>query len=142
MSRRTTTSALQAVLAGEHAAVYGYGVVGAHLTGAAQRRAQSAYDVHRVSRDRLEALLRGRKVEPVAAFPSYALPRPVSTAKDAIVLATLLEERMAAVWADAVAELTSDLRALAVRGLGDSAVRAARWRGGSVPFPGLPERAS
>jgi hypothetical protein len=65
----------------------------------------------------------------------------VTSEHDAVVLATLLEERMAAIWADAVAELRGGLRTLAVRNLSDCAVRAALWRRGSVPFPGLPERA-
>jgi hypothetical protein len=56
------------------------------------------------------------------------------------VLATLLEERLAAVWADAVLALEGDLRDLGVAGLRDAAVAAALWRGGSVPFPGLAER--
>ena len=34
MSRGTATGALQSVLAGEHATIYGYGVAGARLTGA------------------------------------------------------------------------------------------------------------
>jgi S-adenosylhomocysteine hydrolase len=140
VSRRTTVRALQSALAGEHAVIYGYGVAGARLAGSARRSAQSAYDAHRRSRDELESLLRGRRAEPVAASATYTLPRPVTTARDAHVLAALLEERLAAVWADAVVALSGDLRALASRGLRDAAVRAARWRGGSVPFPGLPER--
>jgi hypothetical protein len=64
----------------------------------------------------------------------------VVTADDAGTLLTLLEERLAAVWADAVADLADDLRRQAVEGLAEAAVAAARWRGGSVPFPGLPER--
>ncbi len=47
-------------------------------------------------------------------------------------------------WADAVADLADpadrDLRREAAVGLAEAAVAAARWRGGSVPFPGLPER--
>jgi hypothetical protein len=142
MSRRTTTRALQSVLAGEHATVYGYGVAGARLTGARRDRALSAYDVHRANRDELETLIRARGAQPVAAAASYTLPSTVASADDAVVLATLLEERLAAVWADAVAATGGELRAFAVRGLRDAAVRAAQWRGGSVPFPGLPERAS
>src|SRR6185295_16208321 len=55
MSRSTTTRALQSVLAAEHATVYGYGVAGARLTGAARNRALAAYDHHRASRDEVEA---------------------------------------------------------------------------------------
>jgi hypothetical protein len=141
-TRGTATRALQSVLAGEHATIYGYGVAGAQLTGAARSRALSAYNSHRARRDELEALIRARGAQPVAASASYDLPSPVTTADEAVVLATQLEERLAAVWADAVAALSGDLRALAVRGLSEAALSAARWRGGSVPFPGLPERAS
>jgi hypothetical protein len=141
MSRRTTTTALQSVLAGEHATVYGYGVAGAQLTGIARRRALAAYDSHRRRRDELAALIVARGDQPVAAASSYTLPAAVTSADDAVVLTTLLEERLAAVWADAVGALTGSLRALAIDGLRDAAVRAAAWRGGSVPFPGLPERA-
>jgi hypothetical protein len=142
MSRSTTTRALQSVLAAEHATVYGYGVAGARLAGAARTRATTAYDHHRASRDQVEALIIARHAQPVAAASSYALPSPVTSAADAVALATLLEERLAAVWADAVAATGGDLRAFAVRGLRDAAVSAATWRGGSVAFPGLPERAS
>jgi hypothetical protein len=142
MSRGTTTRALQSVLAAEHATIYGYGVAGARLTGAARRRAVAAYDGHRTRRDELVALIVSRGDQPVTAASSYTLPAAVRSADDAVLLATLLEERLAAVWADAVGALSGKLRALAIGGLRDAAVRAAMWRGGSVPFPGLPERAS
>jgi Domain of unknown function (DUF4439) len=142
MSRATATQALQAVLAGEHATIYGYGVAGARLTGGARNRALADYDRHRARRDELEGLIRSRGEQPVAAAASYVLPAPVTSAHDAGVLATLLEERLAALWADAVAALSGSLRTVAVSGLRDAAVQAARWRGASIAFPGLPERAS
>jgi hypothetical protein len=132
---------LQAALAAEHAVVFGYGVAGARLSGAARRRAQRGYDAHRARRDELAALLVERAAEPEPPAASYALPRPVEDARDAVELLTLLEERLAAVWADAVLELRGDLRGLATGGLRDAAVAAALWRRGSVPFPGLAERA-
>ena len=120
---RRQSAVLQRVLAAEHAVVYGYGVAGA----------------------RLEGQLAGLGVSPVPPAASYALPTPVTTAEEARTLVTLLEERLAAVWADAVADLAHpadrDLRGEAAGGLAEAAVAAARWRGGSVPFPGLPERA-
>lgn len=131
---------LQEALAGEHAVVYGYGVVGAHVTGSARRRAERDRDAHRAGRDEVEGLIEARGGRPEAPAATYALPLPVDSAQDARMLATLLEERLAAVWADAVLGLDGDLRALAVDGLRDAAVRAAAWRGGSVPFPGLAER--
>lgn len=139
--RRHDTAALRDALAAEHAVVYGYGVAGARLSGTARRRAERLVDRHRASRDELVSIVRDRGGDPVAAAPTYALPFPVRTAEQARALATLLEERLAAVWADAVADLTGDLRRLAVDRMTEAAVAAARWRGGSVPFPGLPERA-
>ena len=132
--------ALQTALAGEHAAIYGYGVVGAQLRGRPRARAEAAYAVHRARRDQLRGLLVERGATPVVAAAAYELPRPVESAGDATLLATELEERLAAVWVDAVGNLGGDLRELAARVLQDAAVRAAGWRGGSVPFPGLPER--
>jgi hypothetical protein len=61
----------------------------------------------------------------------------VEDAADATLLATELEERLGAVWLDAVGALEGELRELAGRVVQDVAVRAADWRGGSVPFPGL-----
>ena len=141
MTRQQDDAVLQQVLAGEHATVYGYGVAGARLSGASRARALRGWTAHRRQRDRLEGLLSGRGVQPVPPAAAYALPGPVRTGAQARTLIVLLEERLAAVWADAVAELGGDLREAAVRALADAAVAAARWRGGSVPFPGLPERA-
>ncbi len=141
MTRASDREVLQTVLAAEHAVVYGYGVAGAWLHGPAGDRADRAWTAHRARRDDLVARVAGLGGSPVPPEASYALPFPVDTAADARTLATLLEERLAATWADAVAGLTGDLRAYAVDGLADAAVAAARWRGGSVPFPGLPERA-
>lgn len=140
MTGRDEVAVLQEVLAAEHAVVYGYGVAGARLTGGPRLRAQQAWNGHRARRDELAGLVTGLGGEPEPTAATYSLPGPVESAGDARSLAVLLEERLAAVWADAVAGLDGDLRALAVRGLSDAAVAAARWRGSSVAFPGLPER--
>jgi len=138
--RRRDRATLQRVLAAEHAVVFGYGVAGARLTGSDQLRAERLRDDHRASRDSLGGLVTGLGGVPEPPAATYALPSPVVTPQDARVLATLLEERLAAVWADAVVDLDGDLRSVAVDGLRSAAVRAARWRAGSVPFPGLAER--
>jgi hypothetical protein len=141
---RRQSSVLQRVLAAEHAVVYGYGVAGARLTGTDRSRAVRGWTAHRARRDRLEATVAGLGVTPQPPAAAYALPAPVHTAAEARSLLTLLEERLAAVWADAVADLDGrtdrDLRRDAAGGVAEAAVTAARWRGGSVPFPGLPER--
>jgi hypothetical protein len=132
--------ALQRALAAEHAAVYAYGVVGALAGDEARRDAMAAIDAHRARRDRLRVLIADRAATPVAAEPFYDLPEAVQTPEDARMLATTVEERLAAVWADVVAAVEPALREFAVLALQEAAVRAARWRGGSIPWPGLPER--
>jgi hypothetical protein len=132
---------LQDALAAEHAVVYGYGVAGARLVGPARDRALRAYDRHRAQRDELVRVVEDRGGTPVPPAAAYALPHSVENARDALELLTLLEERLAAVWADAVPELHGDLQHRAAEGLREAAVAAALWRRGSVPFPGLPERA-
>ncbi len=139
---RDAVVALQEVLAAEHAVIYGYGVAGARMTGGPRRRTQQAWNRHRARRDELAGLLTGLGGDPDPTAATYDLPAPVESAGDARELAILLEERLAAVWADAVTGLDGELRDVAVRGLGEAAVAAAAWRGGSVAFPGLPERAA
>ncbi len=140
MSRAGDRRALQTLLGAEHAAVYGYGVAGARLAGPARERAERVWAAHRSRRDELAGMVAdlGGTPEPPAA--SYALPFAVGSPDDARTLVTLVEERLAAIWADAVAAMAGELRTFAAQGLTDAATAAARWRGGSVPFPGLPER--
>ncbi|MFF4653466.1 ferritin-like domain-containing protein [Streptomyces sp. NPDC001380] len=136
---------MQAALAAEHAAVYGYGVVGAHLTGARLAAARAAYDAHRALRDTLHREIAARRGTPAAAAAGYELPFPVTGPASAVRLAVLLEERLAAVHADLVAAARGPLRRTAADALCGAAVRAARWRGPAAPgpaFPGLPERAA
>ncbi|WP_143672948.1 DUF4439 domain-containing protein, partial [Streptomyces sp. b94] len=46
-------TAVQSALAAEHAAVYGYGVLGGRLDGKRRAEARAAYDAHRARRDAL-----------------------------------------------------------------------------------------
>lgn len=133
-------SALQTALGNEYAAVYGYGVLAVRLAGTQRNAAQNAYDTHRARRDVLIGFIEAQGDKPVAAAPAYALPFPVSTAADAARLATQLEERLGASYADVVQSSSGDVRRSGVEWLTDAAVRAVRWRGTSVAFPGLPER--
>lgn len=133
-------SALQTALGNEHAAVYGYGVLAVHLVGAQRDAATNAYNTHRARRDILIGLIEAQGDKPVAAAPAYAIPFPVSSAADAMRLATQLEERLGNSYADIVQSSSGDTRRTGLEWLTDAAVRAVRWRGNSVAFPGLPER--
>ena len=145
LDQASENSALGEALAAEHAAVWGYGVVGAALTGAAQNTAATSEAAHRDARDQVTALLAGRDAEVVGAEGAYALPFPVLSAVDAAALAATIEDGVAAAWVrvlDQAAERTT--RELAVGVLGAAEVRAVGWRttAGQSPatraLPGLP----
>ncbi|GGZ39490.1 ferritin-like domain-containing protein [Streptomyces poonensis] len=134
--------ALQAALAAEHAAVYGYGVVGGRIGDSRRVDAHAGYDAHRARRDELARAVRDLGGSPVAADAAYTLPFTVEDSGSAVRLATELEERVAAVYSDLVRASEGDRRRAAAEALREAAVRAVRWRDGSVAFPGLAERAA
>ncbi|MDI3420790.1 ferritin-like domain-containing protein [Streptomyces luteolus] len=132
--------AYQAALRAEHAAVYGYGVVGGRIREGRRDEARSAYDGHRARRDELRRTVRDLGGTPVQAEAAYALPFPVPDSPAAARLAAQLEDRVAGVYADVVRATEGERRRAAADALREAAVRAVRWRGGSVAFPGLAER--
>ncbi|MBI3689056.1 MAG: ferritin-like domain-containing protein [Actinobacteria bacterium] len=143
MSNPDPLDALQRTLAAEHAAVWGYGMVGAVLVGQQRAAARAADTAHRDQRDLLADLVRARGARPRTAEPAYEVPFPVRSAADGELLAGQLEDRTAAAWHYLVgAADTADLRRTAVAGLTAAAVRATRWRwivtpdNPTVPFPG------
>ncbi|MER6034474.1 MULTISPECIES: ferritin-like domain-containing protein [unclassified Streptomyces] len=138
--RPAELTALQAALAAEHAAVYGYGVVGGLVGDKRLKQARAAYDAHRASRDALVREVRELGGEPVAASAAYALPFQVADSAAAVRLAADLEERVAGVYSDLVRATTGQRRGAAAGSLREAAVRAVRWSGESVAFPGLAER--
>jgi Domain of unknown function (DUF4439) len=144
---RTETTALRDALAAEHAAVWGYGVVGAALAPDERQPAADSEAAHRDVRDRLVALLDERKADPVPAQGAYALPFPVLSAVDAAKLAVVLEDGVASAWVHVLGgAVDRDIRQLAVDTLSATEVRAVVWRtlAGSTPvtsaFPGLPQQ--
>jgi hypothetical protein len=138
----TALDAVQQCLAAEHAAVYGYGVVGgvlAGIAGAADLRtyAQDCYDAHRARRDALTAVLTRNGQTPVAAHPAYRVPEPVVGSSGCRALARQIERRSAAVYAFAVSKTSNGSRAMAVDALTDCALRETGWGAGPRAFPGV-----
>ena len=139
-----TVEALSAALSAEHAAVYGYGVVGAHLDPATRPAAADAENVHRNRRDALILRLTNEKANPPAAAAAYALPFPVTDRASALRLAVALEAGAAVAWRQALGGTTGDDRKMALDALTDCALRATQWRvtagitPATVPFPGTP----
>jgi hypothetical protein len=137
----TSDDRLAAALAAEHAAIFAYGMVGAHL-GASAQLAHDAEQAHRVRRDALIALLTSHDVTPPAAQAVYALPFQVTGTAAACRLAWTIEDRCAAIWREALPDTGGDERKLALSALVDCAVRATTFRktAGAAPlttsFPG------
>jgi len=132
-----TIRALQSALAAEHAAVYGYGVVGAYLTRSSRATATADWVAHQNARDELEAMLRSSGAQPGPAAVAYQLPIRVRTPGEAVSLAVILEDRIATAYLGLVALSAPALQELGALQVRASALRAAFWRGSTVAFPGL-----
>jgi len=133
----TQIEALQAALAGEHAALYGVGVAGGKLSGAKFRVATDTFDRHRDARDQLSALITSAGETPVAAEPAYDLPSPVTNAAGAVALVLGIERRLAAVYGDLVeAAEQPAVRQLAIDQLLATASAQVVWGGAPIALPG------
>lgn len=129
-------AALQAALAGEHAALYAYGVVGARSSGSDADLAAAAYVRHRARRDALVAMLTEAGERPAAPEVAYDLPFATDGRAPLRRLAALVEGRCAALYA-ALVQHSPAGRAFAARGLVDCATTQLGWGGPPEPFPGL-----
>ncbi|MFG2086631.1 MULTISPECIES: ferritin-like domain-containing protein [unclassified Spirillospora] len=141
---KSGAEAVRTALAAEHAAVYGYGVLGAQLRGSLRQTAKSVWDAHRAQRAELISILTG---EPVAAAAVYELPVKVTSARGAARLAAALEDDLVPAYVGLAGVSSPDLRAFAADSAQRAAARSAAWRskaGAGPPsdaFPGLPPSA-
>ena len=131
-------SALQAALAAEQAAAYGYGVVGSHLSGPQAESATADWVAHQAAADKLDGLLAAGGASGTPAGVAYQLPGEVHTAAQATALAATLEDQVTSAYLGLVARGSRDLRMLGAQEARAAALRAAGWRGKTVAFPGLP----
>jgi hypothetical protein len=137
MAGITAVSVLRAALAAEDAAVYGYGVAGAHLSGSRQAAAQQDWEGHNKARDTLAAMIYALGAQPVAAQAFYSLPFPVHDGTSAMALAAYLEDGVTRAYLAIVAVSDQRLRDFGALAMQSSAERAAYWRGSTQAFPGL-----
>ena len=129
--------ALQAALAAENAAIFGYGVVGAHLTGSSQTAAGQDWTGHNQARDTLTAMISGLGAAPAAAQAAYRLPFRVHDTASAMKLAAYLEDGVTQAYLGLVAVSDQHLRRYGALAMQQAARRAAFWRGTTQAFPGL-----
>ena len=133
--------ALGSLLAAEHAAVYGYGVLGARLDDQTRTVARAAFDRHRTQRNALQVLMQSRGLATPGPSPSYDVA--VADRLEALRLAIRIETGLAVRWRDLIGvTLDAALRRPALDALTACAVSGTRWRQlASVlpltePFPG------
>jgi hypothetical protein len=129
--------ALQAALAAEDAAIFGYGVVGAHLSGNRKSAAEQDWTGHNEARDTLTEMIAALGASPVAAQAFYQLPFEVHDAASAAELAAYLEDGVTRAYLGIVAVSDQRLRTFGALAMQSSAGRAAFWRGTTQAFPGL-----
>jgi ferritin-like protein len=135
---------LAAALAAEEAAIYAYGVIGVHLTGADTAEARADEQAHRDRRDYLVSRMDQLKASAPPAPAGYQLPFAVTDRASALKLAIRVEDGVAQAWRPVLATTEGADRATALSAMTDAAVRATRWRrlaGVSpltLPFPGRP----
>jgi hypothetical protein len=136
----TLVQALQAALAIEQQVVYGYGVLGAQLSGTAKTFAADCLTAHMTHRDAIGALVTAAGAVPGAAAPAYQLPFRVVHAASARRLAIRLEQASAGATWDLISSSStaSAARTEAVGWLTDAAVRLEHW-GAELALPGQPD---
>ena len=132
-----TVPALQAALAAENAAIFGYGVAGAHLTGSGLAAAEQDWTRHNEARDTLAAMIRRLGAAPAATRAFYQLPFRVHDAASAMALAAYLEDGVTKAYLGLVAVRDQRLRRFGALAMQGTAQRAAFWRGSTQAFPGL-----
>ena len=129
--------ALQAALAAENAAIFGYGVTGAHLSGTRKTAAEQDWTGHTEARDTLTTMISALGAAPAAAQAYYQLPFAVHNATTATALAAYLEDGMTRAYLGLVAVSGEKWRTFGALAMQASAQRAAFWRGTTQAFPGL-----
>ncbi|HET6165715.1 MAG TPA: ferritin-like domain-containing protein [Marmoricola sp.] len=136
----TPLEAQQAALAGEHAAVYLFGVFGAQASQSRQpvlyARLLDAFRVHRRRRDQLTATIAATGADPVASEVTYDLPASMATEAELNDAALQVERRIARTYGQLVESTAGAERRWALVALDDSAVRQLEFRGTPEMFPG------
>lgn len=121
----SASDALHQAIAGIDAAVYAYGVVGAHVNGAARRQALRAITTLNRQRAGFELAL-GTTVDEAAV--AYVLPEPVTDAAEATALAELLEMKLIPLFDQVARDTVGAPRTIAENASRKAAQRAQNWQ--------------
>lgn len=127
----SSADAITAVISGEDAAAYAYGVIGGQSTGRWPALARKARSKHLAARQSWQSQLQ----QPVSAPPAFDLPFAVADTESARRLAVLVEQRLAGLYADLAAAVEQEQRDAAVGSAMECATRAIVWGGSPQAFP-------
>jgi Domain of unknown function (DUF4439) len=138
----STLDSLQQTLAGEHAAVYVYGVLGGraavHGAQPLRRDLTACYQVHVTRRDDLRLQVTAAGAVPVAAEPAYRLPPSLTTLSQIAAEAWRTEHACVGLYAALVAAAIPGVtRTWAVSALAASAVTELDFGGSPQALPGV-----
>jgi len=133
-----TASGLSALLAGEHAAVFAYGLVTARAAPDREPLARTLWAAHRARRGELERRLVTAGRAPVAALPAYDVGRLPATPVQLAAFTATVEDGLARAALVAVTGTAGTVRSESAEALVRAARRAAAWRGAVDPLPGTP----
>ncbi len=125
-----------AVIAGEDAAVYAFGLIGARLRGADRTRARAALAEHRGLRDDARRTVQTLKADAPPAAAAYDPPFAVTDAAAAARLAALVEARLAATYASLAGALRDIARQQAAAQAVRRATAAVEWGAPAQAWPG------
>jgi hypothetical protein len=129
-------AALQAALAGEHAAVWACGRAAGELSGKERTSALQELDEHRIARDELRRRIVALGEEPAPAAPAYVEPFEVTGRRGGRRLLAHVDTALVATYADLAAVSPTSARRTAVAAAATSAVRGLGWGAAPQPFPG------
>lgn len=137
----TPVRALQAVLSGEHAAVYLYGVLGGQISRSEHpdlaALVGASYATHIGRRDALNALVVAHHATPAAAASAYRIPADVDTPAGARALARRIEGRCAQLYGQAIENSVGPDRSWAIAALRGAAVDVLAYGARPTDFPGM-----
>jgi hypothetical protein len=125
----TLDDARAAVVRGEDAALYAYGVAGARVP--ARRRVLAGLEAHRAARDAVASVL----AAPPEPAPAYTLPTAPQTPAEARALLSFVDNALVPLYADLAAVSSGDERRRAVLTAQACAARAVSWGAASQAFP-------
>lgn len=122
-------AALFDAVAAEHAAIYGYGLVSAHVMPDDNELVSQALAQHRDRREAALALMSDRSLKAPLPAAGYQLPMVVNNASSAAKLAVRMESDCAVAWRAVLEQTDSEQdREFGTKALTQCAVLAARWR--------------